>query len=1599
MAERIRVEISGDSTDLKAALAAASRDVRAFGGNVERTQKAIDRRVAEIRRELAALQTARIDPAADLDKDEFDRKARELRAEVARLGALKATIKVDGAGDVDRMRRSIDSALPTINRGAIQFGLLGGAAVGAAEGISALIGGAVALTSALGPMVGAAVGVPALFGAIGQAAGVVALAGVKDFTEALGGNEEALKRLTPEAKAFLDEVKALEPEYRKLQKSAQEPLFEGLDKGLDSALENFPIFNQIIGDTSGVLGRFIADAGKLAGREGFGEDLLGISEQNNRTLDHFGDATLNLVNALRYVLVAGEPFTEWMARNVEQLSEVIEASAKAGEKSGELAEWFDESRQAIHRVVDIGDALVGTLLNIGEAGKPIGESLLVDLRDGAEALEKWTGSVEGKNKLSAYFRESQDDLEAFWQVVKDIADEGSLEQSISRAIALAIPEIGENAGQLGLALVKGMARGFVEGDALSSLFIAGAFVRMIGGAGALRKIGIAIAARIAAPIGATIAADMAAQAAAAQATGVGNNKWMSMGRSIGSVLGPAIGAVAAVGFLAVYKDDILAALGQDSGDEFWNAPLDNIKEAFEGAEKDWDIAVLLRALDKLERGFGNFSEVAVKDTRAVARAFQKLDNDVEGSAENISDDVVKGAKSLDDLGSKGPKNLDKVGDSAEQNAGKRVPKSLAAAEKALKIAGGAISDVERSGSRDFASLHSHADRESRGMASDVDGAVKDLVQAVRKGFGGMAKDTTNALKAFGIQKGIDFVTGSSGGGKRNQAGGVAMVGGRGNGDHIPDLVPHGTGIINARAAEVLLEPGELKVHPETVKQMGGPKAIHAINRALPRWMPRRYADGGVVGGGLDFALGPYDIPPIQYAADHAGGNSHVHITGTTTPWVVSIGKQLQRMGFMVGEHPAFGGVTAQHSATGGHYDALAIDVNSAADETRAEVASIARLIGGSGGGAIAEKIARVILQGPDGQWKTGGQGALDLAWKAANEYIRDQVMSSSIDPHGGDTGALSEGEFLALAKRAIAITDASGVWGGSDGFTAGALMALAKQESSLIPSSFNDWDSNAAAGNPSGGLMHLTESNMKAYAEPSLSSDMFDPLSSIAASINYQIDTYGGQVTHSPYAAGGVVGSGEGTLPGVGSIEFGPGPGGLIGEIGDVVSGIGRGKKRKDRRALKQLLSRIKDLDLPPEIQSKLTALTSDVDISTDYADRASTLTVDNPTDAEGNPLLDADGKIVNYIDGLVGGKTEGQWLAQALMQMMELRNELVKADEFSAQLKAKTEKALEAARERLKEVAQKLRQTQHDQKVGTRQLEDTQGRLDKIGERKTKLRSEIRDTKNDKQRRKLQAEMGLLEDQEKQLDHRRKALRGELGELGEQNRTLTMRDGALRGKILPGLQDQIGAIGTKKADVLSQLELLQGKGSPMGILTALPPLDVLGGEIFDTRYRLRELGTREPTSVPPPTDPTDPGGISDSDSERLRLQLEQAMETIAGLRLGAAQGDVFAGMFGPGAPGLAYVGAYAHGTKRVPYTGMALVHQDEMITPDPEGPFGSQFAAPQAAPAPVIELTFADNSGQLVRLIDARVDGRAANVADRQIGRRQRQISLAPGR
>ncbi|MER6737524.1 LysM peptidoglycan-binding domain-containing protein [Streptomyces puniciscabiei] len=65
------------------------------------------------------------------------------------------------------------------------------------------------------------------------------------------------------------------------------------------------------------------------------------------------------------------------------------------------------------------------------------------------------------------------------------------------------------------------------------------------------------------------------------------------------------------------------------------------------------------------------------------------------------------------------------------------------------------------------------------------------------------------------------------------------------------------------------------------------------------------------------------------------------------------------------------------------------------------------------------------------------------------------------------------------------------------------------RESSGNPNAINNWDSNAAKGTPSKGLLQVIQPTFDAYHVPGTSTNIYDPVANITAACNYAYHRYG----------------------------------------------------------------------------------------------------------------------------------------------------------------------------------------------------------------------------------------------------------------------------------------------------------------------------------------------------------------------------------------------------------------------------------------------------------------------------------------------------------
>lgn len=356
-----------------------------------------------------------------------------------------------------------------------------------------------------------------------------------------------------------------------------------------------------------------------------------------------------------------------------------------------------------------------------------------------------------------------------------------------------------------------------------------------------------------------------------------------------------------------------------------------------------------------------------------------------------------------------------------------------------------------------------------------------------------------------------------------------------------------------------LSGGEAIMRPEWVRAVGGANAVNAMNLAARsggitgvRKMlgeGAAYADGGIIGDRIArtmAALRPEHGKPYQYAGV---GNPSWDCSGLwsgavqelNTPGTLRNGRifntesTFENFGFAPGlsGRVTIGVLSGAGGGENGHMAGTIDGVNVESSGSHGvQIGGAARgsdhsmfnhtytlvdfpgefISGGNGGGggislggiikSLWDKAVNAIPSF-DGAGEFAKVPAA-FAKKAAEsvwDFIKSKIPAGSSDgAYHGEVGAGVE-QWRGLVQKILTEK------GFSTDLTDTVLRRM-DQESSGNPAAINGWDSNAAAGTPSKGLMQVIDPTFQSYKDPGYD-DIWDPESNIRASMNYAVAAYG----------------------------------------------------------------------------------------------------------------------------------------------------------------------------------------------------------------------------------------------------------------------------------------------------------------------------------------------------------------------------------------------------------------------------------------------------------------------------------------------------------
>ncbi|MFD8407174.1 hypothetical protein ACFV1G_21115 [Streptomyces anulatus] len=321
--------------------------------------------------------------------------------------------------DTDGIRQRLSTLGSGINLSPLVSGI--GRAVGAAGRLAAPFAAAGAAVGSLVPLLAGVVSALAQIApaaalavsgvlAIGLAAGTVKLAmtGVGDAVKAAldpsdpEAYAEALKKLSPNARSFVGEIRKAQPALDKIRKSVQDKVFQGLDRQLRStAKAALPEFRTALSSTATTLnkmavGVFTAARG-LAADGTLGTALKGATSG----LAAFRRAPGQVVTALGQIGAAAAPAFARLSKAGGSALDRLSARLTKAFESGGMEKAIEGAIDLLGQLGRVIGNVVGIFSNLVKGVTQDGAGLFSTLETITQSLQDATGTAGFQRALSA----------------------------------------------------------------------------------------------------------------------------------------------------------------------------------------------------------------------------------------------------------------------------------------------------------------------------------------------------------------------------------------------------------------------------------------------------------------------------------------------------------------------------------------------------------------------------------------------------------------------------------------------------------------------------------------------------------------------------------------------------------------------------------------------------------------------------------------------------------------------------------------------------------------------------------------------------------------------------------------------------------------------------------------------------------------------------------------------------------------------------------------------------------------------------------------------------------------------------------------------
>jgi phage-related protein len=420
-----------EAIDAEDRLGAVRRDATATADDLRDAELRVGRAHAEAN--VARDRVRTITASMTREQERYRQSTNDTERDSRRLHSVLSGIANLGSG----IGRAFGAALPSMHgvstAGTLFTSVLRGMAVISVVALGAMgalagAGGLGALASALATASGAALILPAALGAAGIAVGalIVGFQGMGDAFKAMGDPAkfaEAIKELSPNARAFAIAVHDMVPAFKELRTQVQDRLFAGLGKDFsDLGKIHLPIVQKGLSDMAVSLNLSAKGFVAFARDKQTVADLGTLFKNSSVSAGILSGAVQPLLGALRDIGVVGSSFLPALADGLAGAAQRFGAFIANARETGKLQEWISAGLSALGDLFTILGNIGSIIGSVFKAGQDAGAGFLNTAREVTGELAAWAKSTAGQSALGDFFAAAKQAAQALLPIVGSVVE-------------------------------------------------------------------------------------------------------------------------------------------------------------------------------------------------------------------------------------------------------------------------------------------------------------------------------------------------------------------------------------------------------------------------------------------------------------------------------------------------------------------------------------------------------------------------------------------------------------------------------------------------------------------------------------------------------------------------------------------------------------------------------------------------------------------------------------------------------------------------------------------------------------------------------------------------------------------------------------------------------------------------------------------------------------------------------------------------------------------------------------------------------------------------------------------------------------------------